>query len=81
MTHGPIVKTILLTGAAGVRTRIVSEAPAAFGSHGCRFRGAVVVGPQTADLRLSVEVPSEQTDLAPIVHELLRPFGDSVAVS
>jgi hypothetical protein len=81
MTQKPIVKTILLSGAAGIRTQIFREAPAAFDSRGCRYRGAVVVGPQTADLQLSVEVPSEDTDLSPIVQKLLEPFGGGIAIS
>ena len=72
MAAGPILKTILLRGAAPFRSQIQAVGASVLYQHGGSFKGAVKVG---RDLEVTVEVPTEETDTEAIATDLVRPFG------
>jgi hypothetical protein len=78
VTDGGIPKTIVLNGAARLRSQIKAVGASVLYQHGGSFVDARKVG---RNLEVTVEVPTEETDTEAIAVELLRPFGGSDAVT
>jgi hypothetical protein len=76
--EGGIQRTIVLIGAARLRSQIQAVAASVLYQRGGSFVGARRVG---RNLEVTVEVPTEETDTEAIAVELLRPFGGSDAVA